>query len=358
MKNITLYIASTVLYTSIIVIFSLTTIFFLFTYIAQTGDIGKGNFNAFEAFLYVLCEIPANIYIIMPVCALLGSLMGLGLLSSNSELIAMRASGHSTIDISKGILLVAGGLALITFLTGAYVAPYFQKKATINKIVAKKGSAETLILHNTDNLWIYRNDSFIHIDRSNTKNKVLEEITRYTIKNNQLKFVHDANDAVFDNEEWRLKDITNMRVTSYSSTDHYSKYQYWKCLLPPFLLKVISSNTNFLNLSELIKYIKITKEGSKNIDRIWLKFWRIFFQPISLIILMLIAVPFSLGSVRSSSLGYRFAIGTIFGFSFYIINQTFGPFSLLYNISGFWGAAAPSFLFFFILSVLFLVVRE
>jgi lipopolysaccharide export system permease protein len=73
---------------------------------------------------------------------------------------------------------------------------------------------------------------------------------------------------------------------------------------------------------------------------------------------MLIAVPFSLGSMRSSALGYKFIIGMLFGFSFYIINQTFGPFSLVYNLSAFWGAAIPSIIFVVILGFLFWKMRE
>jgi lipopolysaccharide export system permease protein len=48
----------------------------------------------------------------------------------------------------------------------------------------------------------------------------------------------------------------------------------------------------------------------------------------------------------------------LFGFSFYIINQTFGPFSLVYNLSAFWGAAIPSIIFVVILGFLFWKMRE
>ena len=80
MKKLTLYVASTVLYTSFIMILAVSAIFFLFTYISQAGDIGQGGYTAFNAFLYVLYDMPANLYLIMPVCGLLGGLMGLGLL--------------------------------------------------------------------------------------------------------------------------------------------------------------------------------------------------------------------------------------------------------------------------------------
>ena len=356
MRRLTLYVASTVLYTSFIMILALTAIFFLFTYIAQAGDIGKGNYTALAAFLYVLYEIPANIYLIMPVCALLGGLMGLGLLANNSELIVMRASGQSIAQISKGVVLAALGLAFLTFLTGAYIAPHFQKKATINKTLATGGN-EALVLYDTQTLWVREGNDFIHVGQNDLNGK-LSNITKYTINNNQLNAIDHADSATFKDKQWQVNQVSSTQINKDSSIVSHAPQQYWNNLLPPSLLKIITSNTNYLNLNELIDYISLNKEGQQSANRIWLKFWQTFFQPLSLLILMLIAVPFSLGSTRSSAIGYKSIIGMLFGFSFYIINQSFGPFSLVYNLPAFLGAAIPSFVFLIILTFLFWKVRE
>jgi lipopolysaccharide export system permease protein len=282
--------------------------------------------------------------------------MGLGLLANNSELIVMRASGQSITQIAKGVLLAGFGLAFLTFLTGAYIAPYFQKKATINKTLATGGN-EALVLYDTQTLWIREGNAFIHVGQNGTSGK-LNDITKYTINSNQLTAIDHAENANFKNDQWQVNNVTSTQIGKDSSIVYHDKKQYWHNLLPPLLLKIITSNTEYLNLNELVDYIKLNKEGQQSANRIWLKFWQIFFQPLSLIILMLIAVPFSLGSMRSSALGYKFIIGMLFGFSFYIINQTFGPFSLVYNLSAFWGAAIPSIIFVVILGFLFWKMRE
>ncbi|WP_119343771.1 LPS export ABC transporter permease LptG [Facilibium subflavum] len=356
MRKLTLYVASTVLYTSFIMILALTSIFFIFTYISEAKNIGQGSYTALTAFLYVLYDAPANIYLIMPVCALLGGLMGLGLLANNSELIVMRAAGQSITQIAKGVLLAASILAIFTFLTGAYFAPYFQKKAEVNKTLATGGN-ETLVLYDTQSLWIREGDTFIHVGKNDTDG-TLSNITRYKIDNNTLKSISHGQTAVYQDDVWHVSNITTTDIKSDNIVTKTDKLQQWQNLLPPSLLKIITSNTDFLNLNELIDYIKANKEGQQSANRIWLKFWQIFFQPLSLLILMLIAVPFSLGSMRSSAIGYKFIIGMLFGFSFYIINQTFGPFSLVYNLPAFWGAAIPSILFLSILIVLFWKMKE
>ena len=138
----------------------------------------------------------------------------------------------------------------------------------------------------------------------------------------------------------------------------FDQTQHWNQLFPPSLLKTMSSNIEYLNLNQLFNYIKINREPQQSSDRIWLKFWQIIFQPISLLILMLIGVPFSLGTIRSHTFGYKVIIGIFSGFLFYIINQIFAPFSLVYGISPFFGASFPSLIFTIILILLFWIMKE
>ncbi|MBK2125084.1 LPS export ABC transporter permease LptG [Fangia hongkongensis] len=356
MRKLTLYVASTVLYTSFIMILALTAIFFIFTYINQAGDIGQGNYSALDAFLFVLYDAPANIYLIMPVCALLGGMMGLGLLAHNSELIVMRASGQSIAQIAKGVLLAASILALLTFLMGAYIAPYFQKKAAVNKTLATGGN-QALVLYDTQSIWVREGNSFIHVGK-NEPNGQLRNITRFEVSNNELDAVSFGKNAEYKGKQWHVQDVNITKINQQSASTEHKAQDIWNNLLPPSLLKIITSNTDYLNLNELVDYIKANKEESQSANRIWLKFWQMFFQPLSLLILMLISVPFSLGSQRSSAMGYKLVLGMLFGFSFYIINQTFGPFSLVYNLPAFLGAAIPSFIFLILLAFLFWKMKE
>ena len=357
MKKLTLYIAWTVLYTSFIMILAVSTIFFLFTYIAQASYIGEEQYSAFRALLYVLYSIPANLYLIMPVCGLLGALMGLGLLSQNSELIVIRASGQSIFDISKGIILTATLLAVLTFFMGAYIAPFFQKKAIINKIISTKGN-NNLVFSKHNSLWIQEGNSFIHINYNKLNNR-LTNIIKFNILNNKLTSVSYGKNALYQDNKWKVNDIKEIFIYNKTSSLEKSLQQYWN-LFPPSILQILISNTNCLNLSELFSYICINyNDSQKNSKYIWLKFWQILFQPFSLLILMLLSVPFSLGSIRSLTigLGYRFMIGMIVGFTFYICNQMFGPFSLVYNFNLFLGAAIPSLIFLIILGFLFWKIK-
>ena len=199
MKKLNLYIASTILYTSFIMVLIVSSIFFLFTYIAQVGDIGRTQ-TSFSLFVYVLYDIPANLYLVMPACGLLGALTGLSLLSQNNELIVIRTSGYSMLEIAKGIATTASFLAILTFLIGSYVSPYLQKKIIINKLLSIREN-DTPILYNTQSLWSHENNTFVHID-SNSFNQPMINITKYNLLNNMLTSVCYGENAYYQNKKW------------------------------------------------------------------------------------------------------------------------------------------------------------
>ena len=74
-------------------------------------------------------------------------------------------------------------------------------------------------------------------------------------------------------------------------------------------------------------------------------FWRKVLQPVSIAVMMLLALSFVFGPLRSVTMGARVLSGVIFGFVFYVSDSVFGPMSLVYGISPIIGALAPSLLF-------------
>src|SRR5579872_3752475 len=100
------YVISHVLELAAIVGLGLVTIYTLVVFVTDVNDMGK-NYGALQVFEYSALMIPSSLYILMPVVALLGTLLGVGLLARNGELTAMRAAGFSLLRIG-GATLVAG----------------------------------------------------------------------------------------------------------------------------------------------------------------------------------------------------------------------------------------------------------
>ena len=61
--------------------------------------------------------------------------------------------------------------------------------------------------------------------------------------------------------------------------------------------------------------------------------------------MMLLALSFIFGPLRSVTAGARIVTGICFGFLFYVVNEIFGPLSLVYKVPPLFGALMPSILF-------------
>ena len=89
----------------------------------------------------------------------------------------------------------------------------------------------------------------------------------------------------------------------------------------------------------------ILENNQQDASRYELAMWRKIVQPVSVCVMLLMAFSFVFGSLRSSTMGSRIIIGTLTGFSFFIANEVFGPFALVYNLPPLLGALVPSILF-------------
>ena len=352
MLKLTHYIAKTILSSTLIICISLISIFFIVTFLTQTNDIGSGKYGAFDALIYVLLQVPSNIYLIMPMSALLGCLMGLGILAGHSELIVMRSIGCSTFQIGKGVLLASVIISIFSLIIGGYIAPKASRIADLNKALLKDGN-QSVLSDGSEQLWLKEGNNFIQFDKS-PKTGEVNNISIFTIKNGNLFSISSAKNSAYKNSQWKLYNVKNIIIKKSNIQSTLHKEQIWNSLLPPQLVKVIGSDPKYLTLFSLIQY-SIYTENSENIN---LQIWNIILQPIMIAILMMMAVPFSFGSMRSSTLAIKLVIGLGLGFIFYIVDQFFGPVTIVYNLPAFLGAFIPCLIFFFILILLFIKMRE
>ncbi|HUS23666.1 MAG TPA: LptF/LptG family permease, partial [Candidatus Binatia bacterium] len=95
MKQLDRYIVQHIFGFTAVVGLGLITIQALVAFVAQLDEVGRGGFSYSDLFLYTILQLPAGIYVMLPIMGMIGTLMGLGALASSSELTAMRASGVS-----------------------------------------------------------------------------------------------------------------------------------------------------------------------------------------------------------------------------------------------------------------------
>src|SRR5947207_11724816 len=131
------YVVRAILSSVLLVMLVVLVLGALFVYIDQQDDIGTGHYTALGAFWYTLLNMPQLAYELLPITALIGSLLGLGSLARGSELTVVRASGVSIVRLA-GIALLAGLLLIVVeLLLGEVLAPPLQQAAREQKAFSK-----------------------------------------------------------------------------------------------------------------------------------------------------------------------------------------------------------------------------
>jgi len=95
MKILDRYIGQVVMQTVLAVVTILAVLFGMISFANEVDKIGQADYSFTVAVIYTLLKLPLQIYQLFPLSALLGTMMGLGMLANHSELVVVRAAGVS-----------------------------------------------------------------------------------------------------------------------------------------------------------------------------------------------------------------------------------------------------------------------
>ena len=140
---------------------------------------------------------------------------------------------------------------------------------------------------------------------------------------------------------WRLHEVSRSIVSAKQIESSSFDELYWQSELNPDNLGILTRNVEELNLLDLYRYRSYLRANGLDARRYDLSFWRKLFQPATTIVMMLVALSFIFGPLRSVSMGTRLVSGVITGFAFHLGNNIFGPLSIVYGLSPIIGASLP-----------------
>lgn len=123
------YIGKTIFNTIMMTLFMLVSLSGIIKFVDQLKKSGQGSYDALGAGLYTILSVPKDIQIFFPMAALLGALLGLGMLAQRSELVVMQASGFTRLQVALAVMKTAIPLVLLTMAIGEWVAPQGEQMA-------------------------------------------------------------------------------------------------------------------------------------------------------------------------------------------------------------------------------------
>lgn len=309
---------------------------------SELKDIGKGNFHFLQALINVPLMLPTDIYQLFPMAALIGSLMGLGRLANQSELIVMSAAGMSRWQIMRALLFTTVILLVFVSLIGEGIAPQTQHIAKQYKMLSLSAGQT---FKSASGVWFRDGSNFIFVRDIYVDNR-LTDVTRYHFDpDKRLTLISHAYKGLYKQGSWYFRDVHQSEIFDDHVVSKTIPLQKWDIKLDKRLLGVSNISPDQMSLKRLYSYIKYRRQNDLGMGMYEFEFWKRLTQPLASLVMVFLAIPFIFGPLRSVSMGFRVMIGVVIGFSFYILNQFFGPLSQVYQIPAILAATLPTITF-------------
>ena len=346
----------------------------------ELSSVGKGGYMIQHAILYVLLLVPGHVYEVMPVAALIGTIYTMAQFAQSSEFTIMRASSMSTQQ--AGIMLAKIGVLFVavTFLFGELITP---RTAPVAERVRLSAKGATVSAEFRSGMWtkdtIHAGGSKGPVTGSRFFNArqirpdgQLIDVRLYEFDNSMhMRSLITAANATFSgNGTWRLNDVSetlfaNSRElpapgtpvpagqtiqsrfgqdTASVSTRKVATLDLVSEITPK-ILSVSRSDPERMSANELAVYTRHLAENRQETERFKIAFWKKLIDPLSIFVLMALALPFGYLHTRSGGVSLKIFVGIMIGVSFLLINTLFSHVGMLSTWPAFVTAAAPSLLF-------------
>ncbi len=343
MKLLDKYVAKTVLSAIALVTLMLAGLQVFILFVNQLDDLGRADYGLLEAAVFVFLQMPYQVYLFFPMASLLGCLVGLGIMANHSELVVMRAAGMSIGQITRAVMKASLLLVVIVTVPGESLVPKMAYYANDYKMSKLTGGQA---MRTAQGVWLRNKSDFISIYRVLPSRELLN-VNQYRFDNDhQLRIARFIRKVVYENNQWQAYDVSETRFVGNDKTEVKKiDKMLWPVDVQPKVLGISGSEPDELTLKELYHYLKAQKQNRIAATGYRLAFWQRLVQPLTTMVMMLLAIPFIFGPLRSSTMGSKFLIGATVGFGFYIVNRFFGPVSMVYQFPPELAAIGPTVIF-------------
>ena len=330
----------------------------LFTYLSELEDL-TDSYTMSDALRYIFYRSPYFLEQFMPTGALLGAVVGLGLLASKSELVVMRAAGVSIYRIVGWVLQPALIFVILALAINQFVLPHSNQLAKeINNedssslVTSVRGywTMQPRFASNNDGDAQPDGSDILYIDYADVQGNI-GEVKRWHLDNDgNLQTATHAEGGRYSGRipaptastepseqyryEWQLNNMTELTINQgFESSQSRAPLNTLSLPFAPESVYLLTREAEDLSLTQLYKHRQfMQQQGKRSLDH-ELSFWQKLLSPLSILSLVIIACSFVFGSLRTHSLGLRIVVALLFGLLFSYVQDLVGFVSLATGFS-------------------------
>lgn len=336
------YIAKMVLGAIALVTLMLAGLQLFILFVNQLDDLGKAHYGIWQAASYVLLQTPFQVYLFFPMASLLGSLVGLGILANHHELVVMRAAGMSIGQVTVAVLKAALVVIVIIAVLGETIIPSLSALANAKKLQAM---SQGQVLRTSKGMWLRSDNDFINIGEVSSPDTLQNVYQFHFDERRSLRLARQIKTVYFQDGVWHATDVSESILGKDSIQTNQIDHMIWDVPIKPGILQVGGSEPDEMTLRELRRYLRVQKAHRQVPVNYQVAYWQRLLQPVTTVVMMVLAIPFIFGPLRASTMGAKLLAGASMGFGFHIVNRIFGPISQVFQWPVEIAAFGPTILF-------------
>jgi lipopolysaccharide export system permease protein len=276
----------------------------------ELQDVGRGNFEVPDAFLVVIAQWPRNAFDVFPIAALLGGMMGLGALARHSELVAVRAAGVGLARLAISMLLAGGLFAAAAAAIGEFVMPPAERFADDYADELKRDRTS---LSGLSGSWLRDGDRVFNILQVESLERLGGVYVYRFDEAGRLDSVALARRAEVGHDRvWTLEDVRLTRFGERIETELQPRLELMTGI-DPSVMEVSVIDTNSMSIPMLREYIRYLEANDLQVGRYEMAMWQRLANIAAVPAMLLLALPFVFGPLRSGGNSARFVVGFLIG---------------------------------------------
>jgi LPS export ABC transporter permease LptG len=347
-------------------------IFYISTFMEFAERLFRGTATTGLLLWFLYFSTPQFVYYVIPMSALLATLVTIGLMTKNSELVVMKACGISLYRTSVPLLLFAIAASAVLFGLQQEVLPQTNREAKRLELVLRGFANQTLGLLNRH--WIVATDGgMYHYESFDPRANRFTHLSVFRIdpawrldtliyaKDVALSRAAGGGDAsarVWRGRDGWTRDFVVVRRGAATSTQ--VKYAPFKekdlPLEPPSYFKAENLEPEWMTYGQLKRYVTQLRSSGFNAVPNMVELQRKVSFPLVTLVMTLLAVPFAVTTGRRGAL-YGVGIGIVLAIVYWITLSVFAAIGAAGLIAPALAAWAPNILFAAAAAYMILTVR-
>jgi lipopolysaccharide export system permease protein len=264
-----------------------------------------------------------------PAGALIGALLGIGMLARSHELTVMRASGMSKLRLGAAVLASAALLVAIALLIGEFLAQPLGQLADEQKAIAKYSNMSFA----GAGAWIRDGDTILSVQNRSSAAEFGGMLIFELTPDNRLAAIARAERATAAGpQSWLLRNYAESRFVDDSVTSQRVAQQPLHTAAGADFLRLVNTDSAELSLRTLYKAIRYLRANNLESEQYEIAFWSRVARTVGILVAVLFALPFGFGSLRTASLSARATFGVALGIVYVFLQRLVESGTQVFNL--------------------------